>query len=99
MFFISRRGGSAPSAATRIRRPAVSPTDANVCAASSPFHLVHPGRRIEFRLLRIHAIYDLELMIELINELELMRAAKCRSKTFAFFSQSFARQIGIDEMP
>ncbi|OXI90454.1 hypothetical protein CFB40_08865 [Burkholderia sp. AU31652] len=45
-----------------------------------------------FRRPLMHVIYDQELTIELINILEIMRAAKCRSKTFVFVSQSFARK-------
>ncbi|POZ82068.1 hypothetical protein C6P88_01175 [Burkholderia contaminans] len=45
-----------------------------------------------FRRPLMHVIDDPELIDELINILEIMRAAKCRSKTFVFVSQSFARK-------
>jgi len=56
-----------------------------------PSHLVHSGPRIALRRPRMRAISDLELTVGLIRVLEIIMAAKCRSKTFVFIAQSFAQ--------
>ncbi|WP_175043829.1 hypothetical protein [Burkholderia lata] len=91
-FFILQQRVRARSGTALVLRPLASPFRANVCGSFSLLSSLRFGPDDGLGRLLMHAIYDPELTVELINVLEIMRAAKCRSKTFVFMSQSFARK-------
>ncbi|WP_175913377.1 hypothetical protein [Burkholderia metallica] len=80
-------------ATARVRRARVSPLRANVCGPFLRFSFfpLEMLPNIGFRRPRMHVISDSQLTIGLINVLEIMAAAKCRSKTFVHIAQSFAQ--------